>query len=231
MMSQIKHRNGWILTGNQNYTPAGILQLGQVLKDYSDFSTSVFSEGRIPNFRGSFDDESYLYGSSGLEHQTFKHWLEHADKYIRSQIDKDLQEEYTAMFENRTINTLQVKLFNPYERVAAHAVSCTGSLSWYKQPRRLWIVTGLQILGKGAKINGDVINQATGCAEANGDGRVAQVPVDAGLDIDRRDSDQYVYCYRLDEIFIEKSYLWRDWDATLKSFPPESRWKWIHKRK
>lgn len=56
-MPQIKHDNDWILTANQNYTPTGIFQLGQILTKSADLNSAIFAERAIPLPEHAFKGE------------------------------------------------------------------------------------------------------------------------------------------------------------------------------
>lgn len=134
----------------------------------------------------------------------------------RFTINKDLQEARQAKSEGRAIS---VTMFQPRRDEFITALSAyLNSTPCYIIRKQLWIVSGLRIHGKRTKFSEGVINQATSRAEVKGDGSAAQVPINAGLDIGHQDSDPFIYCYRLHQISLKYSLLWRDWQVSVKPF-------------
>ncbi|KAL6904653.1 hypothetical protein GGI43DRAFT_397756 [Trichoderma evansii] len=78
-MPQLKHKKTWILTGNQDYTPAGVLQLGQILTDYTDPNSAILTEGTAPIPINALKNDpthgEINYGSSDAHHTAFQAWL------------------------------------------------------------------------------------------------------------------------------------------------------------
>lgn len=114
---------------------------------------------------------------------------------------------------------MSVITFHPTKRYVEAALSQEDasdltSIPWYAIHKRIWLVTGLRILGDGTKVSESFVNQATGSAEVKGDGSAARVPINAGLDTGYQqatfrkhtiqDSDPFIYCYRLHEIIIKR---------------------------
>lgn len=56
-MSQTKQKKPWILTPNQDYTAAGILQLGQILTDYTNPNSGILGAGIAPIPKNMIKDE------------------------------------------------------------------------------------------------------------------------------------------------------------------------------
>lgn len=227
-MPQLNHEKEWILTGNQDYTPNGVLQLGQILTDYNDLNTAIYAEGTIPRPKHILKDELnsqkfyYLYESSEPKRTAFTYWLKNlSHEIIRSTIDSNLEKAYQTMFEDHTVNAISVAIFHADNWYSGNAVIGLTSMPWYKMHKRLWIVNGLQILEKGTKFSKGAINQAAGRGQVKGEGSVAQVPINAGSETGCQDSNRFIYCYRLKEVVIKRSSpLSEYWDVEVKTFFP-----------
>ncbi|KAL7902000.1 hypothetical protein HDV63DRAFT_405026 [Trichoderma sp. SZMC 28014] len=220
-MSQIKQKKAWILTPNQDYTAAGILQLGQILTDYTDPNSGILGAGIAPIPKEMIKDEighrNVNFESSESSQTAFQAWLK-ATLHVAASfaIKKELQKAYQAKFEGQNMSVIT---FCPTKRYVETALSQEDasdltSKPWYAKNKRIWVVTGLRILGSGTKISEGFVNQATDNAEVKGDSGAAQVPINAGLDTSYQqdtfhshtiqDSDPFVYCYRLHEIIIRR---------------------------
>ncbi|KAI1409008.1 hypothetical protein F5Y13DRAFT_193839 [Hypoxylon sp. FL1857] len=78
-MPSSKHRKAWVLTPNQDYTAASVLQVGQILTDYMDPSSAILHSGTHPIPMETLRDQSTHRGvdhdSMETQKVTFRAWL------------------------------------------------------------------------------------------------------------------------------------------------------------
>lgn len=206
-----------------DYTPTGVLQLGQILTDFTNPNSAILTEGTAPIPEETLKDESIHrkvnFESIESQQTAFRTWLKVAfDMDKIAKVSKTLQKAYQEKFEGHNISAV---MFQPSERYVQTALSLRDaspltSMPWYMRHRRIWLVTGLRILGKGTKVSEAFIQRATGAAGAKVDCTTVEVPIAAGLDVGHQqttfkdhevhDSDPFIYCYRLHEIIIKRTY-------------------------
>ena len=90
------------------------------------------------------------------------------------------------------------------------------TVPWYKTHARVWLVTGLRVLGKGTKVNAAFVEKASGniAAQADATAAAGNIPLKAGAGAMAasgraashtiQDSDPFVYAYRLHEIIVRR---------------------------
>lgn len=96
--------------------------------------------------------------------------------------------------------------FQPTKHYVETALSLNDTsglttVPWYVTHRRIWLVTGLRIVGKRTKISEGFINQATGRAE------LIKSPIQellCMLNNSYQDSGTLIYSYYLHEIIIKR---------------------------
>jgi hypothetical protein len=208
-----QHKKAWVTTPNEFYTPTGVLQVDQILTDYMDPNTALLTEGVVVISKKALKDQSTHHGvdyTSIETHQSaFRSWLKATAAPAGGNLSAEEQKAYWDKFSGKTIS---VFMFQPSKGYAIKALAhrdALGStaLPWYKLYTRVWMVTGLRVLGKGPKINEGFIERASGEAAIEGDGSAANIPVTGGAGAghaDQRakshtieDSDPFVYAYRL----------------------------------
>ena len=65
-----KHPKAWVLTQNQDYTPTGVLQLGQVLTNFMDPNSAILASGTVPIPDKTLRDQSIHRGTTPLPSPT-----------------------------------------------------------------------------------------------------------------------------------------------------------------
>jgi hypothetical protein len=168
-MSRINYDKEWILTTNPGYTPNGVLQLGQLLTDYADPGSAILTETTAPipkhTLKEEPDDQDVNYESSEPKQVAFKAWLKAISKLSpRFKINDLVQRAYRTMFEDHAISVIK---FQPSKHYVKTALSLNDTSGLIPMPRyvpntRIWVVTGLRIVGKRKRIGEGLINQATG---------------------------------------------------------------------
>jgi len=223
-MPDIKHKKAWVLTPNQDYTPTGVLQLGQILTDYADPNSAVLTEGTVPISAKTLKDQSIHrgvdYTSAELYQAGFRAWLKatvHGLLPVGGALRADLLKAHWERFSGHTLSVFQFSPSVAYAKDAlAHGDAPTQiKVPWYKTHARVWLVTGLRVLGKGAKVDERFIKRVDAAATAEGDGTVSgAAPVAGGAGghagqaaMGHRsilDADPFVYAYRLHEIIVKR---------------------------
>lgn len=201
-MSHIKHEKQWILTTSQNYTPIGVLQLGQILTDYTDPKSAILIEGTAPILKHTLkeeSDEQDVNCKSTEPIQTaFRAWLKALPNITTNpEINNEVQKEYQITFEGHAISEIT---FQPTKHYVEAALSLNDT-PWYVTHRRIWLVTGLRIVGKRTKISEGFMYQATGRAD------LIKSPVQTLLSLlnnSYQDSSLLIFSYRLHEIIIKR---------------------------
>jgi hypothetical protein len=207
-MSQIKHEKQWILTTNQDYTPNGVLQLGQILTNYTDPKSAILTEGTAPipknTLKEESDEQEVNYKSSEPMQTAFRAWLKVLSNITTSpEINNELQKGYQITFGGHAISVITFQPSKNYVETALSLNDTSGltPVPWYVTHRRIWLVTGLRIVGKRTKINEGFINQATGRAE------LIKSPIQELLSMlnnSYQDSGTLIYSYCLHEIIIKR---------------------------
>ncbi|KAI0149952.1 hypothetical protein F4776DRAFT_603933 [Hypoxylon sp. NC0597] len=220
-MPSTKHKKAWVLTPNQDYTAAGVLQVGQILTDYMDPNSAVLHSGTNPIPEKILLDQSTHrgvdYNSMETQQVALRAWLkESLMKAVGGTVDAQSEKLHWEKYSSHTIGVFMFQPSTQYckDSLALGDAPLKTAPPWYKTHRRVWLVTGLRVLGKGAKVTEGFIKKSSGSIAAKGDGTAANVPVQGGIDggvsseradfhsID--DADPFVYAYRLHEIIVRR---------------------------
>ncbi|KLU90804.1 hypothetical protein MAPG_10655 [Magnaporthiopsis poae ATCC 64411] len=222
-MPSSEHKKAWVLTPNQDYTATGVLQVGQILTDYMDPNSAVLHSGTKPIPQETLVDQSTHHGvdysSEDKQQVAFRAW-------IKESLMKAFGASAGAQFETVQRNkysshTIGVFLFQPStaycrDSLALGDAPLLHKIPWWKTHRRVWMVTGLRVLGKGAKVTEGFVKNSSGKLAAQADSTVAEVPLQGGAgggfssehaaSHSINDADPFVYAYRLHEIIVARRF-------------------------
>ncbi|KAI1137155.1 hypothetical protein F5Y05DRAFT_414318 [Hypoxylon sp. FL0543] len=220
-MPSTKHKKAWVLTPNQDYTATGVLQVGQILTDYMDPNSAVLHSGINPIPEKTLLDQSTHrgvdYNSMEAQQVAFRAWLkESLMKAVGGAVTAQSERLHWEKYSSHTIGVFMFQPSTQYckDSLALGDAPLKTAPQWYKTHRRVWLVTGLRVLGKGAKVTEGFIKKSSGTAAAEGDGSAANIPLQGGVgggvsneqanshSID--DADPFVYAYRLHEIIVRR---------------------------
>lgn len=217
-MPSSKHPKGWVLTTSQDYTAEGVLKLGQILIDPYDPNSAILAEGTIPVPDESLKDNPIHKGvdfSSTESHQTaFRAWLSSPQIVkIEGRTEFNASSIEWAKYKSSTI---KVSMFHPSEAYAKKAIEAADTLEipWWKRSRRVYLITGLRVLGSGTSVNQGSGSARSLLVTASADTTETGVPLSGGLGGGHQsgnlqtqsiqDSSPFVYAYRLHEIITRQ---------------------------
>ncbi|KAJ9132436.1 hypothetical protein NKR23_g11246 [Pleurostoma richardsiae] len=204
-MPSLKHKKAWVLTPNQDYTATGVLQIGQVLTDYMDPNSAVLHSGTYTIPEETLLDQSTHRGVDGGSMEThqvaFRAWVkESLVKAVGGNVNVQSERLHWEKYISHTISVFIFQPSTQYckESLALGDAPLKTAPPWYKTHRRVWLVTGLRILGKGAKVtHGFIKNSIQGGVHGGvSSGQANTHSID--------DTDAFVYAYRLHEIIVRR---------------------------
>jgi hypothetical protein len=226
-MSPAKDNREWILTPNQDYTPTGVLQLGQILTNYKKPSSAILTKGvvsipsELPKDKTIHNHVSYE--SSDSQAIALKAWLEATSAIASSKTANTSESAYKQKFQGFFITA---EMFQPSKQYIDDALqkymkdmgeaSTVTDVPWYMLHRRVWMVTGLRTFAKGTKVTQGSMHRDTAMTAFKADGQAAGIAASAGADAARTSqtdqtheigsSDEFIFCYRLHEIIIKRQF-------------------------
>lgn len=218
-----KHPESWILTSSEDFTRHGVLQLGQVLTDPWNPDTAILTTGVEPVPDGVLRDRLVHNGVSLTSHVAhslaLRAWLQvnaAQGVNIGGGAGTGATDEAHANYHGKSISVDMFQPNNAYARRALGRAKAekpeTLQVSPLKPNPRLFLVTGLRLLGAGTVVDiGNKENvEGRGHMETNTPAELGTAGV--GAEATRvtehahtiETSSEFVYAYRLHQIIVKR---------------------------